>query len=65
MLAAPRYLLVYSHLYGHHPMANSNCSISYVIYLVVFMALSNSAINPCICLIFSRNYRKELKALFK
>ena len=42
-----------------------NCSISYVIYLVVFMALSNSAINPCICLIFSRNYRKELTALFK
>ena len=42
-----------------------NCSISYVIYLVVFMASSNSAINPCICLIFSRNYRKELKALFK
>ena len=39
-----------------------NCSISYVIYLVVFMALSNSAKNPCICLIFSRNYRKELKS---
>ena len=42
-----------------------NCGISYVIYVVVFMALSNSAIIPCIYLIFSRNYRKELKALFK
>ena len=42
-----------------------NCGISYVSYVVVFMAVANSAINPCICLIFSRNYRKELKALFK
>ena len=42
-----------------------NCGISYVSYVVVVMALANCAINPCICLIFSRNYRKELKALFK
>ena len=32
-------------------------------YIVNFMALVNCAINPCICFIFCRNYRKELKAL--
>ena len=42
-----------------------NCGISYVLYVVTFMAPAYSAINPCICLIFSRIYRKELKGLFK
>ena len=42
-----------------------NCGIPYVNCVVVFMAVANSAINPCICFIFSRNYRKQLKALFE
>ena len=41
-----------------------NCGMSYVSYVVIFMAVAYSAINPCICLIFSIHYRKELKALF-
>ena len=41
-----------------------NCGVSYFVYLVDFMALANCAINPCICLIFSRNCRNGLKALF-
>ena len=42
-----------------------NCGIPKVVYVVNFMGLANSAINPCICLIFSSNYRKELMALFR
>jgi len=34
-------------------------------YVVHSMALANCAINPFICFIFSRNYRHELKALFR
>ena len=42
-----------------------NCAFRYLSYVVNFMALVNCAINPCICFIFSRNYRKELKALLR
>ena len=42
-----------------------NCVIRYVVYVVNFMVVANSAINPCICLILSRNYRNELRALFR
>ena len=42
-----------------------NCGVQYYFYVVNCMALANCAINPCICFIFSRNYRNELKALFK
>ena len=39
------------------------CGVPYLLYVVSFMALANCAVNPCICFIFSSNYRKELKAL--
>ena len=42
-----------------------NCGAPHFYYVVVLMALANCAINPCICFIFSRNYRKELKALLR
>ena len=42
-----------------------NCVIRYVVYVVNSMVLANSAINPCICLILNRNYRNELRALFR
>ena len=31
----------------------------------VFMVRANCAISPCICFIFSRNYREGLKVIFK
>ena len=40
------------------------CGVPYYFHLIYFMALASCAINPFICLIFSGNYRKELKALF-
>ena len=42
-----------------------NCGGPHYFYVVQSLALANCAINPCICFIFSRNYRNELKALFK
>ena len=42
-----------------------NCGVRYLNSVVSFMALANCATNPCICVIFSRNYRKELKALVR
>ena len=43
----------------------SNCVIRYVFYVISFMVEANSAINPCICLILNKNYRNELRALFR
>ena len=34
-------------------------------YITFFMAASNCAINPCICFIFSSNYRNALKRLLR
>ena len=42
-----------------------NCDVSHYFYVVSCMALANCVINPCICFIFSRSYRNELKALFR
>ena len=42
----------------------SNCGVPYYVY-VVMLALANCAINPCICLIFSRNYRNGVRDLFR
>ena len=40
------------------------CGVPYYFYLFDLMALAYCAINPFICLIFSGNHRKEVKALF-
>ena len=42
-----------------------NCAFLYFSFVVHFMAVANCTINPCICFIFSRNYRKEVKALLR
>ena len=39
------------------------CSFEYFFAVAFFMARANCAINPCICFIFSRNYREGLKTL--
>ena len=48
-----------------HTIQLRNCLITNVVYFVNCMGLVNSAINPCICLILSRNYRNKLRALFR
>ena len=42
----------------------SSCGFQYFAFFVAFMVRVSCAINPCICLIFSRNYRIGLKTLF-
>ena len=42
-----------------------SCGFRYFAFFANFMASTNCAMNPCICFIFSRNYRKELKTLFR
>ena len=39
------------------------CSFRYFFTVAFFMIRANCAINPCICFIFSRNYREGLKTL--
>jgi len=41
------------------------CSFHYFTIVARFMAHANCAINPCICFIFTRNYRKGLKTLLR
>ena len=40
------------------------CGFYFFFNIAWFMAVSNCAINPCICFIFSTNYRSALKRLF-
>ena len=42
-----------------------SCGFQYFYSVACFMASTNCAINPCICFIFSRNYREGLKTLFR
>jgi len=42
-----------------------SCGFRYFLVIALFMARTNCAMNPCICFIFSRNYRKGLKTLFR
>ena len=42
-----------------------SCGFQYFIIVAFFMARANCAINPCICFIFSSNYRRKLKTLLK
>ena len=41
------------------------CAMALCHFVALFLAQANSAINPCICFIFSQNYRQGLKKLLK
>lgn len=41
-----------------------SCGFLHFSFFAKFMAYANCAINPCICFIFSGNYREGLKSLF-
>ena len=42
-----------------------SCSIMQYRFIASFIARANCAVNPCICFVFSGNYRRGLKSLFK
>ena len=41
----------------------SSCGFHYFTSIAIFLAQSNCAVNPCICFVFSGNYRQGLKNL--
>ena len=43
----------------------SQCGFQYFLSVAFFMTRTNCAISPCICFIFSGNYRQGLKTLFR
>ena len=43
----------------------SSCGFQYFAFFAFFMVRIGCVVNPCICLIFSRNYRIGLKTLFR
>ncbi|XP_078377731.1 QRFP-like peptide receptor [Oculina patagonica] len=42
-----------------------SCSIKHLRYITKFLPYANCTINPCICFIFSGNYRQGLKSLLR
>ena len=42
-----------------------SCDFQYFFPFAHFLSRANCAINPCICFIFSRNYREGLKTVFR
>lgn len=47
----------------HFRSENASCGFEYFTVIAFLLAQSNCAINPCICLIFSGNYRQGFKNL--
>ena len=42
-----------------------SCSLQYFLFVALFISVTNCAINPCICFIFSKNYRQSLRNLLR
>ena len=60
----PLAIFLFISLFAHTSQLRS-CGFYYVDHVLNFLSLANSAINPCICVILSKNYRNGLKALFR
>ncbi|XP_078343015.1 QRFP-like peptide receptor [Oculina patagonica] len=43
----------------------SSCGFEYFVLVAECLALANCALNPCICFLFSENYRQNLRNLLK
>ena len=54
-----------SHLLTLFASDMSSCDFQYFFPFAHFLSRANCAINPCICFIFSRNYREGLKTVFR
>ena len=63
MLAAPHYLLWFLFLFFASDIWS--CGSQHFIIVAFIMARANCALNPCICFIFSRNYREGLTTLLR
>lgn len=61
---APVNIFAFLNFFVWHKPPKPSCSIQHFAFFARFMAYANCAINPCICFIFSGNYREGLKSLF-
>ena len=50
--------------WGRFESLTESCGFVYFSFIAALMAYSNCAINPCVCFIFSGNYRQGLKNFF-
>ena len=50
--------------WGRVESLTESCGFVYFSFIAALMAYSNCAINPCVCFIFSGNYRQGLKNFF-
>ena len=56
----PHSIALYFSFFGEH---ERNCDLLFYRFIALFISRANCAINPCICFIFSGNYRQGLKRL--
>ena len=56
-------ILLLSYFPGDHTPDLSSGAMRYIWFICLFIARANCAVNPCICFIFSENYRQGLRNL--
>jgi len=61
---APLNILAFLKFFVWEENPKLSCGFLHFTFFAKFMAYANCAINPCICFIFSGNYREGLKSLF-
>ena len=61
---APLNILAFLKFFVWEENPKLSCGFQHFSFFAYFMAYANCAINPCICFIFSGNYREGLKSLF-
>ena len=61
---APLNVLAFLQFFAWEENPKLSCGFLHFSVFAIFMAYANCAINPCICFIFSGNYREGLKSLF-
>lgn len=59
----PHIIYWFMNLFWPDKIALTSCSFRSFVSIATFLASANCAINPCVCFIFSGNYRRGLKNL--
>ena len=59
----PSCIIFFLFLFSSDSAMMSSCAFQYSAHIAFFLVLSYCAVNPCICFIFSGNYRQGLKNL--
>ena len=59
----PFSIVVFLFLFSSDSAMMSSCALQYSVHIAFFLVQSYCAVNPCVCFIFSGNYRQGLKNL--